>query len=754
MQAGDYSTTGVPEPLQRRIYVNGVHRHHVSDKWDAEIGSDLPEQVSAVTGIKARTGTVVFAPVETVVDTVPAPPRRVAGWPPQRGDVLTITDATATQHWTRATARIVEVRADLGDGVVQVEWSDDLDSALSQTTELAPQANRMPGTEVSESGVLKRYWHRTGLEPWAYVVEALEDAGMRLLPSIPDVDFYALFQGTAFPRIGRIDQTYSEGDLLAWDAESGFQYLNQWSYFTPGYEGREGGDVFTVYLRKTRGGPDAQTRWDMSDGSGIRVTLQNNSVAVSHNGTVIIQQGFATDSPLPWVGASIGYNSIKIWFDGGTRTETYDAPIAEAGFQWERVRVHGAAALAVSYAPRAGWPGFNWPSLGYRAWGESLIRNTACARSVEPTTVRDLLDEIASASLTGYWLDEHGTLIWAPSARLEEQSPSGTITTRMDVLAGAWTETGGGAASEVVTSYDSVALTTASTVKVTVSDSNSGATLDHGDTAEDFVGPGSDEEWIEPDMSPLDASANADLIYEQARFSVWGGSYLYAEGKTTDGRRDTDADVYGWAQERGWLGITIDPLTPRRWKVTHHVGTASNGSTTPAQIKLTTLPGMGTQVPVIWRDAALPIWRARGRASFTSASVSHRRGPAWAPAYQHDIGAWGSRADAQRVGEYLANRMSSIQVVLSRLSVVPDPRRQLGDVVEVAAQGVLGAVMRALIVGIHESSDDGGFLTQALDLRIIRTTPSDPSTYADFEASASTYAGPESRGTYSAIEEA
>ena len=114
MQAGSYSTSGVPEAVTRRVYINGVHRQHLSDSWDAEIGSDLPEQVSGVTGIKARTGSVEFAPVDTVVDKAPAPPRRAQGWPPQRGDVLTITDATATQHWTRVTARVTEVRADPG----------------------------------------------------------------------------------------------------------------------------------------------------------------------------------------------------------------------------------------------------------------------------------------------------------------------------------------------------------------------------------------------------------------------------------------------------------------------------------------------------------------------------------------------------------------------------------------------------------------------------------------------------------------
>lgn len=752
MQAGDYSTAGVPDPIVRRVYVNGVHRHHVSESWDAEIGSDLPEQVSAVTGIKARTGNVTFAPAATVVDTAPSPLRRGGSWPPQRGDELTITDATGSQHWTRATARIVDVSASLGDGVVEVSWSDDLDSALSQITELPPVAKRMPGEEASESGVLKRHWHRTAIEPWGIAVEAFEDAGMRLLPSIPDVDFYALFQGSVFPRIGRISQAYSTGDLLEWDPESGFQYLAQWSYFTPGFADRSSaeGECFTVYLRKTRGGPDAQTRWTMNDGSELRLTLQNSSVALSRNGTVIAQRGFTSSSPLPWVGASIAYDSVTFFLEDQTHSITYADRIPSGGIDWDRVRVLGAACLAVSYVPRAGWPGFNWPSLQYRGRGKGLVYNTDCTRSVEPQTVRDLLDEIASATLTGYWLDEHGILQWAPSNVLEAQSPVETITTRMDVLSGSWTETGGGVASTVVASYDAVALTSQSTVSVVVGEATSGKTMSNGDVDEEFVGPGTDEEWIEPDMSPLSSATAGGTIYNAAMFSVWGGSYVSTEGEDGNGNPDSDATTYGWAQSRGWLSVDVENLTPRQWKVTHSVGSNSTGDPAP-QVQLVVLPN-SKQIPTLWRDTPLPIWRARGRASFVGATYTAKVGPSWAPAYEHELGAWGSRADARRVADYLGARMSTIQVVLSQLSVVPDPRRQLGDVVEVNAQGVLGGVLRCLVVGIHEASDEQG-ITQELDLRVIRATPSARKTYGDVEDRHANYASVEdSSRTYASAE--
>lgn len=748
MQAGDYDPTAeVPEPIRRRIFVNDVHRYHVQDSWSAEIASDLPDQVSAVTGIRSRTGKVTFAPQEAATDSVLSPLQRTAGWPPQRGDELRIEDRTDTQRWTRATARIVDVYSNLGEGTVEVDWSDDLDSTLSTPTTLPPVASGMPGEEVSVGGELRRYMARTGVEPWGIVVSALHDAGYRLLPSVPDVDFFAMMQGNLHPRIGRVAVANKSGNVLEWDNTSGFQYVSEWAEFVPGYESREEGDCFTIYLRKTRGGPTAQTRWTMADGAEIRVTLVNNSVAVSRDGVVLAQRGFTTESPLPWVGVSIAYNRITLWIeDQPLYTVSYSdegmGRIPSGGLDWDRVRLHGVAALQVSYVPLAGWPGFNWPSLRFRAAGPTLVRETVCTRTVEDTPVRDVLSDIAKATLTGFWLDENGILQWMPSVYLENQAPVETITTRRDVLSGSWTETSGGVASTIVTKYQDAAVTTKPVVGVNVGDSGSGRTLSAGDVEVSWVGPGSDEEWIEPDMSPLPAGQNTDLMAEEAKQSWWGGSYVATKGE------NPESTTYGWANlpfGENYMTCSVSKVTPRKWKVTQTVRPGS------PQIQLVTLPSSSV-LPIPWRDYPLPIWRARGLASFVDASVVYSRGPDWASSYEHDIGAWGSRNDAHRIGDYLADRMSAIQVVLSKIDEIPDPRRQIGDVIEVNADGVLGGVLRCLVVGIHESSDEAG-VTQARDLRVIRATPSARKTYGDVEGRHANYASVEdSSGTYASAE--
>lgn len=766
MQDGDFQGSGtVTEAAPWRVYVNGVYRHHESATLDAEIASDLPDQVAGVSGIVARTGTVVFAPVETVSDEPASPLRRTGDWPPRRGDELDIYAVTATQRWKVATARVVESSAPLGDGRVTVKWSDDLDSTLSTPTTLPPIAEEMPGTEVLESGIAKRYWMSTGVEPWALWVEALEDAGYRILPSpsagTGNQALYALFQGTAYPRVGFIQQTYSVADLLAWDTTSGFQYLNQWSYFTPSYNQRDPGDDLQIFLRTTKGGPSAQLRFTVSATEEIRIVLSGASSSVqviyyrtdTSTSTVIAQQGFTTDSPLPWVGISIGPDVTNLWTADDAYRQFWHAdkgaPTA-LPLDWSRVRAYGAAAVMVKFGTRSGWNSFNWPSLRFRSTGPWLVREPTCTRTIEAKTVKSVLEEIAKATLTGFWLDEHGIMQVAPSSVLEGRAPVETITTRADVLAGSWQETPGGVAGSVVVEYEAAVLTKASQVRVTVSESTGSTTLLQGDARGEFVGPDEDEEWIEPDMSPLSAAQSAEVSMKRGLFSMWGGSYVSTEGVDENGNPEPDSTTYGWAQSEGWLSITVDPLSPRQWKVIHNVGSNSAGVNPPGEIQLLVLPGLGTRVPVEWRGRPLPIWRARGKAQYTDASEVSNLGPSWAPTYTHDLGAWGNAADARRVADWLGARMAAIQVILTELEVMHDPRRQLGDVVDVKADGVLGGTLRGLIVGIHATSA-ADRVTQKLDIRVISTTALPRLTYEQVEAAA-TYQVHEDKPTYETIE--
>ena len=742
MQAGTY-TAG--ETLRAVVTIDGAR---VDDDWireltlDAELVTHLPGEQG--TGMSARHGTLVMGPRPGVWGPPPSPLRRDGVWPPQRGQQILIWTTTDSQQWRRATATITSVTAGLGEHDVSVSWRDAHDS-LDQVTTLPPMAVRMPGEEISVGGVLQRPWRRAKLEPWAVAVEAFEDAGYRILPSLPEThDFYALFQGTANPRIGYISSTPEDGELLEWDPISGFQYLAQWSYFSPGYGERDFNECMTVFMRATRA-MSAQTRWTMADGAEIRIIVSATSTQVVRIAggvtTVIAQQGYTSDSPLPWIGVSIATNSLVLWHEDGALYVAYsDLGLSNFSIDWQRVRAYGAAALQVVYRPRSGWNAFSWPSLRFRSAGPWLVRATQCTRTIEAQPIGAVLDDIAAAAVCALWHDELGIAHLVPTSLLTEAAPVETIDAAFDALAGAWTEDDTGVHSAVTVRRDEVALSMSPEIRVVLLDEAGGKTLVQGDVVTDPVGPGGDEEWIQPDMNPLPASTSAELLMQRGVRSMWGGSFLATEGHDSGGGRYPDADTFGWAMDRGWLGFDIRQVSPRQWFMTHNVGTNTLGEPPAGPIELRTLPGQGTQVPVAWRGKSLPVFRGRGKAAFASAQVTVRQGPSWAPVLEHDLGAWGNLTDAQRIAAFLAGVSDHVRASIQGLSVWPDPRRQLGDVVLIDAGETLGGVLRCLIVGLHERTVPGVVPEQVLDLIVLDQTSDEARTYAVLEDSASSYA--------------
>src|SRR5699024_7118989 len=95
---------------------------------------------------------------------------------------------------------------------------------------------------------------------------------------------------------------------------------------------------------------------------------------------------------------------------------------------------------------------------------------------------------------------------------------------------------------------------------------------------------------------------------------------------------------------------------------------------------------------------------------------------------------WLTRADAQRVADALAAEVTQPMPTLSGVSVLWDPRRQIGDVEEWTAVDKTGAESwraRVLVTGYAEAWD-GHIPSQSVDVRVISwTDPVDGKTYND-----------------------
>lgn len=146
---------------------------------------------------------------------------------------------------------------------------------------------------------------------------------------------------------------------------------------------------------------------------------------------------------------------------------------------------------------------------------------------------------------------------------------------------------------------------------------------------------------------------------------------------------------------------------------------------------------------------------SRGRTQFTDATyTASQTGPSTAPDLDFDMGQWGRAADAARVANWLAARLTSTLVTLTGLEIDYDPRLQLGGVITVDSTTFYGFSLDCLIIGKSEQHGNGSHMTLAVRVIRVRSTVT---TYAQFEAAYNgrNYAALESAwagATYSQLE--
>lgn len=112
------------------------------------------------------------------------------------------------------------------------------------------------------------------------------------------------------------------------------------------------------------------------------------------------------------------------------------------------------------------------------------------------------------------------------------------------------------------------------------------------------------------------------------------------------------------------------------------------------------------------------------------------------------MGCWSVETDntiiQTRIADFIARQVSTPAPVIDGLSVIYDPRRQLGDVITTSSPNLMGVELRALIVGISNSAGDS--FEQSLSVRII----SAKSTFTTYDQLAAAWSG----GNYASLQTA
>lgn len=729
MQAGSLAQSGPVRAWTVTVLVDGVQRPVRGVSLDREISSDLPEQVSGVSGAQAATGRIDWAPLDVVSATSAHPWKRVSEWPPKSGAQVRVYVGDTGTSWLVFTGKI-DTTTGQALGALSSSIVDDFD-ALQAPVSVPVIADRMPARIRPGEPIQPPV--KTAVEPWHVAHEALAAAGYGVqTPGFVGRPLLrVLFQGSVAPSTGYL-AGWGGPVSLSW--ARGYQYLASGATVT--YDTADqaiaSGDVIRLYIKRHASAGAVSVWVNHTDGSERRYRFSDVNSTTSRLevfegevllGTVDLAKHGSVDTP--WVDLLIhrgGFSRIEYATSpdyAGAGDFFTSAPAPTAPIRTVQV-TGGAVAVMAEYATATQWRAQNFTNRdGTRvnAWGRGIIGALTATRTIEKRKSVDVLSEIAGTTLTGMWLDEAGIMQWAPSNVMGALAPVKTVTTADDIVALGWSDSSQHTRSQVLVDMDLARVNLTRDYEVQVwPKGTSNRSLGPGEILEEFVEPGPEFEWIEPDMVFARAGAFGGATFTAG--SWMGGVYVFAQGSSRDD------DVHAWAPA-SWLTHMVEKLGMSTWLL------RQTNATLTRDILLETLPS-ATNLPTRWRSYPLPFVRARGEVEFTEATLTGAsRGPDGAPVLTHDLAHWGTKAGGQAVADWLSARLASPSPVLDRVRVRYDPRIQLGDKLTLRSDVLPGFDVDAIVIGKHE--DLGESAHMALTLRVTATHTT-AATLADLEA--------------------
>ena len=726
-QAGVYAPGPVID-ADVTIRVNGIVREHVSMDWAGDTTGGLPDQVvSAGTGMRSRTGSILWAPQEVQVEP-PHPLRQTGGWPPREGDSVVIDSTVDTgsgpYSFRRFTGRLGRTTGSLIDGTLTSQITDTLGDALQEIVTLPPLAGGPGGSPSS----------------WSAAYRAFEAAGLGHLPP-PDEDVIAHYTGQG-------ETSAVEGTVTAPGGVRGDHEYGAWwrdpriapSTSLP----RQGRDILVI----GRGARlwDSFVQVTLSDGTRVRLDCTVAGVlTASLNGATIWTGQWVGPEQFPVLAFQLTTTGVRVFISRERFAQVIPATISRtatvtevygggAGVSARYLRVAASGTAKVASAPEHPLRWFQSSLSGASVWA---------TRGIENVRARAVVDAWGDATLNAVWMDEHGVPITRPRDQLVTATTARTVHVQERVLDGTWSVGDDQVRSSVMVNGEEGLLDWPRDT-TTLYQETSARTIEEAEVIERFISVPTEEEWGPVDLTP--SRFGIDPMYGSLpRIGTW----IAAVSSLSDSSDDPET----WVHQNGiTYTAQIERLGQRTLKVTETVGNIPAGRT----VYLKT-PLVGTQIHYSFRGVASPTIRGTWKSTWADYQVrSELQGPAWAEPLVLEAGSWLTPTEAQAVADVLAAEVTAPIPTLSGVQVLWDPTRQIGDVEEWVAHTKTGDESwraRVLVTGYSEAWT-GRVPDQSVDVRVISwTDPADGKTYNDLAAAYSTYAGMAS-GTYQGVYDA
>lgn len=709
-----------------RILVNGVQRE--ADTWsvDRELQGDLPKQVAAVSGVTQATGTIAWTPSHVVSEHSPNPWNANGGWVPSRGDRVEILVSDGVNEWKRFHGLIDITRGDVGSGFTST-IIDDYDKLSAEVSHIA-MTSIMPPTVPGGEGP----WRNIGIHPLYYVDLALRQSGFYTTPPREHNSLlYVPLQGSLWPHYGTLVETGDDTDsygggnrVTPWGLGKG----NFTAFYSPAAAPNMSSTVQVSFMVAQDHGSATDIFLDygptnflrISISSSRTVTVQRGSTAVTSlslnssdstvsvlfkNGQATIRTDTNRESSGGFSSGGSGMSQIRV--NAGTNASI-------AGFQVSRPEGAGREHISTRFAPSAR---FDTTSL-------RLAGGMPAAPNIENVTAANLIEQINDSIIAALWIDETGVMQWAQSDTLRRRSSVKTVTTADDIFSLSWEAGLLQSASRVTVEGKQPSITRSRWRTTTVAENSGSETLRSGDALEIFFEAGTDEDWILPSFQFTEVGGESG-IWGSFNFNEYGMVGLYFE---SDGEEITGPVNYRTT-------ITTHRLGNQKTLIKYVAGNWPSDVEgilkTPPEDVTTTLWLRNRDQPVVRQKAFGKIEWYDDRISVTGVS-----GPG--PELVHDVGVWSATARIgsegtnywERIGDYIQSQVTVPQPVVRGVSIAPDPRLQLADVISIHSD-LVGATLSSLITGFSESFDDSGY-HQTLDVRVLTAQTTAP-TYAAFD---------------------
>ena len=465
---------------------------------------------------------------------------------------------------------------------------------------------------------------------------------------------------------------------------------------------------------KLRGEAEVRLAW--SRGASL--------LTLSQGGQLIGQVKVPSPQKCQLLAVAIAWDSITVWTDTAN-SQKFNRRLSNDA-ELETASCTNTLGLHVSqHEPITGDYSRNHVAKMVRETPPKILASKIAAeplsatRGFENVAAAEVVTAWCNATLSTVWVDEEGTLVMAARDRLASAASVVTDVVSERVFAGSWQTARDGVRS----------LVRVNSLQPTVDDGawqagrggksfNGAAAVAHDSSSSTPLTQNSDNiqfiNWEDNvDVIRLDTNyrpiVNAKKkIFDWDEFNKLTGSWWaisFENNEQPPGWRWT-----GGEPQHETLTGKLEKLGQRGVKLTHRVDTVKGGNGKTYSLVAPSL-GVGTLGQWAW-GRPMPLLRADWVVTWEKKHFTAYSRKGGAGAFVLDVGWYVTEKDARKVAETLAQEIGTERITFDAISMLWDPRKQVGDTITLSA----GRWTAECIITGSRESWDGYVPTVSYDL--------------------------------------